>query len=218
MLCQWATIVSVIIALTILAIFVVLVGSEIFWRRHKVHRELSRKFVHLTVGTFVAFWPFFLSWDTIKLLSLAFLVVVAISKYLNIFQAIHSVQRPTWGEVFFALVVGVLAFVTQDKWIYAAALLQMSLADGMAAVVGSYFGRGHRYHVLGHVKSIPGTITFFVISFLILLAYSTFSGTQLILPTMLAISLCATLLENFAIHGFDNLLVPLLVAVALSLH
>ena len=144
--------------------------------------------------------------------------MIVVSKYLNIFQAIHSVQRPTWGEIFFALVVGVLAFVTHDKWIYAAALLQMSLADGMAAVVGTYFGRNHRYHVLGHIKSIPGTIAFFVISLGILALYSGHSGTHLMLPTMLAVSLCATLLENFAIHGFDNLLVPLLVAVALGLH
>lgn len=206
------------IILTVLAIFVVLISSEALWRHHKIHHEISRKIIHLVIGTFVAFWPFFLSWNDIKLLSVALLVVVVVSKYLNIFQAIHGVERSTWGEIFFALVVGVLAFVTQDKWIYTAALLQMSLADGMAAIVGTYFGRNHRYHVIGHIKSIPGTMAFFVISLAILVLYSSQSGTHLMLATMFVVSLCATLLENFAIHGFDNLLVPLLVAVALSLH
>ena len=205
-----------IIALVVLAIFVLLLLSEALWRTRTVHDEISRKFVHLTVGTFVAFWPFFLSWDVIKLLSLAFLIVVLISKYLNIFQAIHSVQRPTWGELFFAAVVGVLAFVTHDKWIYATSLLQMSLADGLAAVVGVQLGKRQRYHVLGHAKSIVGTVTFFVISFLILLIYSAHSGTHLALASVLALSFGATILENFAVHGFDNLLVPLLVALVLT--
>ena len=203
------------IALVVIAIFVLLLISEYLWRNSTMHEEISRKFVHLTVGTFVAFWPFFLSWDTIKLLSVAFLAVVLISKYLNIFQAIHSVQRPTWGELFFAIVVGTLAFVTHNKWIYAASLLQMSLADGLAAVIGVHYGKRQRYHVFGHPKSVVGTLTFFVVSFAILLLYSAHSGTSVALTSMLGLALGATVLENFAIHGFDNLLVPLLVALVL---
>jgi dolichol kinase len=126
--------------LSVCAVFCILVLSELWHRRHAGSNELSRKFVHVTVGSFVAFWPFFLSWNQIVFLSGAFLVGIAASKYLNIFQAIHSVQRPTWGEIFFAMAVGIIALVTQSKGIYAAALLQMSLADGLAAVIGGRFG------------------------------------------------------------------------------
>jgi phytol kinase len=153
--------------------------SEVWWRKRNVHDELSRKFVHITVGSFVAFWPFFLSWDEIKLLSLAFLAVVAVSRYLNIFQAIHSVQRPTWGELWFAIAVGAIAFTTHNKWIYAAALLQMSLADGLAAVLGVAYGRRHRYQIFGQPKSLIGSLTFFITSILILVGFSRYSGTEL---------------------------------------
>jgi phytol kinase len=204
----------------LLAVFVVsalLFISEVWWRHTRVHSEISRKFVHITVGSFVAFWPFFLSWHEIELLSLAFLVVTAFSKYLNIFKAIHSVQRPTGGELFFALAVGTVAFTTHDKWIYMTALLQMSLADGLAAVVGMRYGRRHRYLIFGQVKSIIGTLMFAVISAATLLVYNHYGGSPLSPLSLLALTAASTLIENFAVLGLDNLMVPLLVAVALRL-
>ena len=105
--------------LTIVIVFVLLSFNELWWRRHTLHSELSRKFIHVTVGSFVASWPYFLSWHQIQLLSIAFLIVIAVSKYLRIFQAIHSVQRPTWGEALFAAAVGAVTLITHDKAIYA---------------------------------------------------------------------------------------------------
>jgi len=206
------------LALTILAVFLVLVASELWWRKHNLHGELSRKFVHITVGSFVAFWPFFLSWQQIELLSVALVVVIGISRALNIFQAIHSVQRPTWGELFFAAAVGLVALITHDKWIYAAALLQMSLADGLAAIVGRHYGNRMKYLVFGHAKSVAGTLTFFAISVAILLAFSHWGGQPLSLAFVLAISALASVLENIGVLGSDNLLVPVLVAIALVNH
>jgi phytol kinase len=204
------------IVLTVLVVFLLLVLNEIWGRKQAVHGEFSRKFVHITVGSFVAFWPFFLSWRQIEIFSVAFMVVVLASKYLHIFKAIHTVQRPTWGEVFFAASVGIIALVTHDKWIYAAALLQMSLADGFAAVIGTRYGGRQKYSVAGYAKSVVGTLTFFVVSVLILVAYVHWGDTALSLKRLLSISVLATLLENVAIRGFDNLLVPLLVAFLLT--
>jgi len=198
-------------------VFVLLVGCELWWRTRNLHTEFSRKFIHITVGSFVAFWPFFLSWNQIRLLGVAFLVVVAVSKYLGFFKAIHSVQRPTWGEVFFALAVGAVTFVTHDKYIYMAALLQMSLADGMAAVVGVRYGRSQTYKVLGHIKSLAGSATFYVISVCILIAYMHFAGHYIPAPKLVGLSLVATVLENFGVAGLDNLLVPVVVAFGLTL-
>ena len=203
--------------LTILTVFILLVANELWWRRKKVQDEFSRKFIHITVGSFVAFWPFFLDWNEIKLLSIAFIVVVLASKQLKVFQAIHSVQRPTHGELFFALAVGALALISQNEWIYMAAILQMSLADGFAAVVGTRFGNNTRYMVLGHTKSIHGTLTFLVVSIAILIVVTAFSGIILSLPVILGIAVAASLVENISVEGIDNLLVPVLVASALHL-
>ncbi len=134
--------------ITVCIVGALLLVNELWVRRISKPTELSRKFIHITVGSFVAFWPFFLSWEQIVLLSIAFVLVVGVSKYFNIFSAIHSVQRPTYGELFFALAVGVIAMVTQSKGVYAAALLQMSLADGLAAVLGMRYGYNNQYKIL----------------------------------------------------------------------
>jgi len=204
--------------LTVLAVLALLLINELWWRSRDVHTEFGRKFIHVTVGGFVAFWPFFLSWRQIELLSLAFLVVVIASKYLRLFQAIHSVQRPTLGELFFAVAVGSVALVTHDKWIYAAALMQMAFADGLAAIIGVQYGNRLKYLIFKHPKSAVGTLTFFVVSLAVMLAYGHYSGVSVTIGYALLVSALATALENVAVFGLDNLLVPLLVAFMLVNH
>jgi len=202
--------------LTLLVVFILLVCNEMWWRSQLSHTEINRKFIHITVGTFVAFWPFFLSWQQIRWMSLAFLVVVALSKYLHIFKAIHSVQRPTWGEIFFAVAVGAVTFITQNKWIFAAAVLQMALADGLAAIIGVQYGRKQRYLVFGQAKSVVGTATFILVSVYILVAFTYVSGTPLAYGTILGLSVAAGAIENFGVFGLDNLFVPVLIAYVLQ--
>jgi len=196
--------------------FAVLCMGEYGWRKGWLKNEIGRKFTHIMVGSFVAFWPLFLSWYQIFFLSATFVVVVGVSKYFGIFRAIHSVQRPTWGEVFFAVSVGLLALLTRDGWMYMAALLHMSLADGLAAIIGTQFGKKNRYSVLGHTKSIVGSAAFFVISIAILVGYSIGTDTHISIGLLLWTSFVATVLENASPRGFDNITVPVWIAVVLS--
>lgn len=205
-----------LILLTAFVVLVLLLISEFWHRKRGPHGELSRKFVHITVGSFVAFWPYFLTANDIRLFSLAFIIIAALSKYFHIFRAVHSVQRTTWGEFWFALVVGLLTFTLyHHAHIYTIALLEMSLADGFAAVIGTRYGNRYRYYVFGSPKSIIGTLTFFVISCAILAYYSVMIPGALTLSYLAPIALVATLLENVAVRGLDNLVVPLFIAAAL---
>ena len=198
------------------AVLAILLVAEIGWRKHWLSGEVGRKFVHITVGTFVAFWPLFLDWDDIRILSLAFFVVVLVSMQLGFFKVIKSVLRPTYGEVFFALSVGLLTIITVSKAIYAVAILQMALADGFAAIVGTRYGRENKYHLFGRTKSIVGSLTFFVISLALLVGYSLFSEAGLAMHYVVIAAIGATFIENIAALGFDNLLVPVGVAFLLA--
>lgn len=202
--------------LTVCVVGFLLVLNEAIVRKLSEPNELSRKFIHITVGCFVAFWPFFLSWTEIILLSVAFVVGVGISKHFHIFKAIHSVQRPTYGELLFGAAVGITAVVTHGKGIYAAALLQMSLADGLAAIVGMRYGLTSRYKVFGATKSVVGTLTFFAISLALLVGFSEVTGAHLPLAFMLALAATASLIENIGVYGLDNIMVPVLFAVVLQ--
>src|SRR5665647_846660 len=106
------------IIFAILVTFALLSVAEVHWRRKNYHEEFVRKFVHISVGSFVAFWPLFLEWNEIRMLSLAFVAVVALSLKLKVFKSIHTVERPTWGEVMFALSVGLITLITNDPLIY----------------------------------------------------------------------------------------------------
>jgi phytol kinase len=204
------------IIVSVTVFWLILVGEYIA-RIFPKYPEFTRKFVHITVGSFVAFWPLILSWNQIVLMSIAFVAVVSVSKYFHIFSSIHGIKRATWGEVYFGAVVGIIALVTQDGWIYMAALLHMSLADGFAAVVGMRYGKGYQYSVLGSLKSVVGTITFFVISLAILIFYAQHDNFAAGYLPLLSLALCATALENAGMRGLDNLTVPLVVAVMLTL-
>lgn len=202
------------LVLTLVIVGLILLLNE-WWWRDRTHGEVSRKAVHVSVGTFVAFWPLFLTWGQIEFLSAAFVVVVLISQKLNLFRAIHSVQRPTWGEICFGLSVGLVAFTTHNPAIYAAALLHMSLADGLAAIFGVKYGASNAYQVFGHRKSIAGTVTFALVSTAILIAFGVQQNIGFHL-SFIPLILGATILESFAVRGLDNLLIPLLVAFVLS--
>lgn len=201
---------------SVLAVFLLLCVSEFGWRKHWLNNEVGRKFVHITVGSFVAFWPFFLSWNQICLMSLAFLVVVILSDRFKIFRAINSVQRPTYGEIFFAVSVGLLTFITHSKAIYAAAILQMSLADGFAAIVGTRFGRDNKYFVFSHAKSVAGTLAFAVTALVILTGYGVFAVAGLPIVHIIIGAAVGTVVENVAIFGLDNLFVPLFIGLLLA--
>ena len=196
--------------------FLLLVLSEVIWRRTDIHHELARKIVHMSVGTFVAFWPFFLSWNQIRLLSLAFVVVVLISQYLNIFRAIHGVDRPTWGEILFALATGLVTYITRDPYVYAAAILQMSLADGMAAVVGTALGKTDRYRVFGQYKSLAGSAAFLIVSYGVLVWFARASATPLTNVQLGFFAIVATLIENVSVRGLDNIVLPVFISLFLS--
>lgn len=100
-----------------------------------------------------------------------------------------------------------------------AAVLHLSLADGFAALIGVHFTHTFGYKIFGQVKTVIGTITFYLTSVCIIAAtmhfdpaaYSTTAPyVVLILPIV------TTAIENAGIYGSDNLLVPATVIVILG--
>jgi phytol kinase len=196
--------------------FCILIGAEYLSRAKQIHAELTRKLVHVAVGSFVAFWPFFLGWRQIQLLSLAFFVVICISIKFNIFSSIHAVKRSITGELLFAIVIGLLATINSNEWVFLAAMLHLSLADGLAAVVGLGWGDNNGYKVFGRMKSFAGSVAFLITSFCILAVYALFSDSTTSLVTLLWLPFVATAVENLAVQGTDNLVMPLAIALVLG--
>ncbi len=202
--------------LTLIGVALILLLAEHLARSTNTHSELTRKFVHMAVGSFVAFWPFFLTWREIELLSAAFLAVILISIKFTIFRSIHTVPRKAIGEILFAAVIGFLALISSSEWIFAAAMLHLSLGDGVAAIAGLIWGDNNQYKVFGKIKSLAGSGAFLVVSLLIMVCYVVFTDASANIMTLAIVPIMAMITENVAVNGTDNLIMPVLVALILG--
>lgn len=205
-----------------LVIAVILGVSEIAWKKAHLKDELARKFVHITCGVFIAFLPFWVSYNWIIVLSIGFIVANIINRYVDFFHAIHSVRRKSWGDVLFGVGVMAVALFQPDPWIFAMAILQVSLADGLAAVTGVTYGNKHgKYYLFTQPKSVIGSLTFLISSSLILIIgfnlSSYFVDPIQFLPVLIMLPLMLVCIENISVFGTDNLTLPLATLFVLSL-
>jgi phytol kinase len=200
-------------------IFGLLKFAEFLRKTGRMHGEISRKFVHITVGSFVAFWPFFMETKWILFMCGAFFAVVLASRYFKWFPAIYSISRRTWGDLLFPVGIAASLLLADSVWIFAAAMLHLSLADGFAAVVGERHGKTSRYRVFGSQKSVVGTFVFWAISLMIITALlltdqANFGSVSIL--TIIWLPALAALLENLAIRGVDNIVVPISTVLLLN--
>lgn len=190
--------------------------GEYLRKVHMLQIEVTRKFIHIGVACFAASWPFFMEWNQIELMSLLMFIGIMGSRAAHLFRSIHGVKRRTWGELFFAMGIGMAALFCDREWAFVAAMLVMGLADGFAALVGTLLDNVRNYKVLGHTKSRQGTATFFVFTVVILAVCNHFGGLQMDVGGILVVAAIATALENVAVAGTDNMVIPLAIVMLLN--
>lgn len=200
-------------------VFIILVVGELFWRKKVLRYEYYRKFIHMSVGIFAAFWPWLISWHTIQLIGLAMAVTVLIDREVRVFKISWRINRQTYGDLFFALAITISALLTNNKYFFMIAVLHLAIADGMAAIIGQAYGKRWRYKIFGETRSVIGTMAFWISSFLILgfgllcvlqPNLLTYGLILLVLPPALSV------LENLSIRGLDNIVVSAAVITALK--
>lgn len=203
------------VPIAVAGVALILWFGEIMEHHLDLHPEITRKFIHITVATFAAAWPLFMTPGEIMFMSVLLFLGVVATKRIAFFDAIYKIKRITWGEIFFPVSIGLAALISLNPWVYSAAMLHLGLADGLAAISGTLFGAKHRYKVLGATKSRAGTITFWVCSFLIILFCAVLNGPKDSFLVLLWLPLVATLFENVGVAGADNIMVPMLIVLAL---
>lgn len=199
--------------------------GEWLWQKKILKGEYARKFVHITSATFAVTWPLFVSRPGIALLSAVFAATLITIKKLKLFRFVHAVRRVTYGEIWYAVSIGLAALLFQDYVIYSVAVLHMALADGFAAVVGvSMKQKAKIFYFRKCRKSIAGSTTFIAISFALNTYYwlyashYMFSGSGMFASPIIysAASACfLALVEIASPKGSDNVLVPLFAGLLL---
>jgi phytol kinase len=199
---------------TLAFVFATLLLNEYLWKKKILKGEGSRKFMHILIGSYGAFWPFFLSWNEILFISILAIGFMVFMRTTHIFHSVYSVRRKSMGDFVAPATLGILAIIEPTKLVFAAAVLHIALADGLAAVIGTRYGKKNAYRVLWNKKSIAGTATFIIVSFNILIwlfVRGEVGITPITLPALFIIPFAAAYIENVAPWGSDNLFVPLTV-------
>jgi dolichol kinase len=208
------------VLLCLAGVFALLAISEFLNFSGSHTGELRRKFTHITVGIFVASWPWLLTWRTIQFLGLAMLLVIFINRHFDLFRFNKGLRRETYGDYFFALAITVCALLTTHKVFFAIAVLQLALADGVAAVAGRKYGTKWKYTVFNHSKTVIGSMAFWFVSLGILGVGTLFAQDEIDANSYGLLIILAppllTIIENLSPQGLDNLLIP--VAVLGALH
>jgi phytol kinase len=203
------------------AVFLGLLASAELWRRFgRAPPEWTRKLVHVGGGIACLFFPLLVESPWVVLGMAAVLCgLFALGQRLGFLGSLHAVSRRSRGSEYYPLAVFLVFFVGRDRpWLYASAVLVLTVADALAALIGSRYG-SLRYEVEDGSKSLEGSLAFLAAAFLAIhLPLSLLSDLS---PSTCALSasLVAVLVTGFeaiSLRGTDNLFVPIAVFVVLE--
>ncbi|MEO0864209.1 MAG: hypothetical protein AAFY39_06410 [Pseudomonadota bacterium] len=189
--------------------------------------EVQRKLVHIATGLFALTYPWLFPdrWPVFLLLGAC--IVVLILLRLPILQrgglgdTLHAVERRSYGDFLLAISIGTVFLLADGRAVlYVLPLAILTLSDAAAALTGSAYGRKF-FAVEDGVKSIEGSVAFFVTSFcLSMICLLLLSDTPRVNVITLSAIVAAfgTLVEADSWRGFDNFFVPAGLMVFLEGH
>lgn len=197
---------------TLIAIIIIfaIIASFLFLKK-RVSFLIAKKSVHITAISICAVSPYYVPSDILLLIAFSLTVINLIFTYFGLFRELNN-NRRTWGVFYFSTIFTLLIYLfpnNPDFVFYP--MIILALADGFAAIIGSSMGK-HKYSLSGDVKSIEGSIVFFLFSVIcIILAPKLLPVVALVVPieSALFISVFLTLLEAQSRKERDNFWIPL---------
>lgn len=203
--------------LSALYLVVILGISMICYKRKKFSGMETRKFIHIGVcNWWLIAWIFFDNYIIASIIPALFIVFNYCNYRFNFIGGMEEAdpKKRNLGTTWYAISVFILTLILfqQEEYMYigAIAILILGYGDGLAGLVGNFFGK-HKLEV--HQKSIEGCLTMFVMSFLLsAILLNPIVASSSVLPYALCIASFATMVELYCTKGWDNLTVPLGVA------
>lgn len=188
-----------------------IVTAEVLRRKRVIHNEEARKMVHVLHALTIVAWAYFLpNYTPIIIVEVLFIILVVAVKRYGLLSGFRAVGRLTYGEVLFLLGVIAVCLLSPRYSHFVVIMLHVGIADAAAAVVGKRL-KSPIYTVLGHTKSLAGSVACFVSSVAIFSSYllytNNISWSNLVF--IAGGALIITGVENFSPYGSDNFTLPL---------
>jgi dolichol kinase len=198
--------------------FYFLIGmSEILHHNFRINSDVTRKIAHLSAGMTSLLFPIlFDSHWYVFILCIQFVAILFLSFKYEFIQSINSVKRRTNGSFIYPIAI-YLVFLISEKFgsnlsVYYIPVLILTISDTLASIFGKYFPFG-KYKIFGGIKTMTGSIVFFISSFIICFLSLYIMDTENpglydLISISSLIGLITAGLEAIAHHGLDNLTIP----------
>lgn len=209
------------------ALIVLILLAELVRKLMKAHPGVTRKFVHIVTGLFIAITPFIFETNH-PILAIAF-IFIPVNYYAikhGMLKSIHTTIKPSYGTVYYPIAFLMLTYFlwAHYKLVLVISFLILGLADALAAIVGERLKKPLKFNFGSETKSLQGSLTMFVASFTIVLLCLYYFGyidsvsfsfkDCLWIANITAV--IAAVCESVSHRGSDNLTVPL--GAAFTLH
>ncbi|MEZ4357775.1 MAG: DUF92 domain-containing protein [Eubacteriales bacterium] len=202
-------------------IILIIAIATLLQKRGKLSNEGGRKFIHIAVSNW---WIIAILFFDGPWWAAAVPALFVAANYLSYrFNIIKSMERgkgiEDLGTVWYAVSLLVLALwtfsVPDAKWIGLIAVLSMGYGDGFAAIVGKKFGK-IRYPFKNMKKTLEGSLILFVAAFTISALVLLIFRPENVIRDAFILAMAAALIELITPLGFDNLTLPLGLALLIT--
>ena len=218
-------IVKMILVLAAFILFFLLLNK--LEKSEKLNSEVIRKILHIGSGIGGLTLPFiFEKKSSVIILGAVFLVLlisIRIVKHnvTGFKKVLETKNRKTFGDIYFIIsIMGLWLVSSDDKVMYALPLIILMFSDAFAALIGEFYSK-YKFNTGFGVKSIEGSVTFFLTTYFIcinfFLFFSDIESINIVLVSLL-LSILTMILEIISWNGLDNLFVPFFVYLFLRLN
>lgn len=194
---------------SILSVAAVLVGLivVIIMTRLKFPTAWIRKLSHLGSMALIIIGAFVFDYKIFIAVGIVFAVLLILVKLLHPPRALKGLEaRQSYGEILFFVGVSLTALLAHSTLHFVIPIAILGLADTAAYVVG----RSIKSRQLIFSKTLAGSLAFIVVAFLLLLIVAP-------LPLALLGAYITGLAELVGLRGSDNITVPVVAALLLTL-
>ena len=219
---EWAGIAFVLVILLLSMVIIKVVDKKV-----KLHPEIKRKSFHITMGLVMLTFPYIftspVSAFAVGIIALITLFVIKNTKLKSsIGEVLYGVDRESLGEVFFAISVVLIFYLSKgNKILYSIPILILTFADSTAALIGKNYAKKNLAEMNEDAKSIEGSFMFFIVAFmstLVPLLLFTQVGREETLIISTIVGFNVALIELISHTGNDNLLIPLTTFAFIATH
>jgi len=189
-----------------------------------VHSQLRTEIIRKTIHFFIALVPFLASID--KMATVSILMIGTLSYTLMEYLRLCGVKIPMISSItgmasrprdFGRFVMGpvtlgigaLLALLLYPSNAAAIAIYALAFGDGIASLVGKFFGKWRPSFLLG--KSVEGSLACFTIVFIC--AYAVCGNANIAIVA----AFVTTVVEAMPLEDFDNIAIPVTVGLAVQL-